>query len=316
MQDAMSDLDPVAIDPVTHALAGAFRRSPIAMVVFSAAGIVEHANDAMAHLIDVTAASLVGRTVDSVVHPDDVDMIGRFAQFDSDREPVALDHRVVRSDGEVRWLRSTVVALARGDTHSFFVQSVDHTASRRQDIQLRSIDTVTGLLSRDGLMSKFDDLVAAHRGRSIAPYALFAVDIDDFRGVNDRLGPLAADRVLYLVGACIRAALPVGVAVARVGADVFVALAPGMEAGEATLAVERLLAGLTASSIELGLPMLGYKLGAVAVAGTDVDPAAAVQLVEQRAQDPATTSEGGAAEITSGSSVLLSSAAQSLPTSC
>ena len=154
-------------------------------------------------------------------------------------------------------------------------------------------------------MAKFDDLVAARQGRSIAPYALFAVDIDDFRGVNDRLGPLAADRALYLVGACIRAALPVGVAVARVGADVFVALAPGMEAGEATLPVERLLGGLKASSIGLGLPVLGYKLGAVAVAGTDVDPAAAVRLVEQRAQDPATTSEGGAAEITSGSSALV-----------
>ena len=102
---------------------------------------------------------------------------------------------------------------------------------------------------------------------------------------------------------------------ARVGADVFVALAPGMQAGEATLAVERLLGGLKASSIGLGLPVLGYKLGAVAVAGTDVDPAAAVRLVEQRAQDPATTSEGGAAEITSGSSALVSSAAQSLEVS-
>ena len=268
MQEAMSDLDPVAIDPVTHALAGAFRRSPIAMVVFSAAGIVEHANDAMARLLDVTAASLIGRTVDSVVHPDDVEMIGRFAEFDSDREPVALDHRVIRSDGEVRWLRSTVVALARGETHSFFVQSIDHTASRRQDIQLRSIDAVTGLLSRDGLMSKFDDLLAAHRGRSIAPYALFAVDIDDFRGVNDRLGPPAADRALYLVGACIRAALPVGVAVARRRSGRLRGPRTRDGGGEATLAVERLLAGLTESSIGLGLPVLGYKLGAVAVAGS------------------------------------------------
>ena len=88
-----------------------------------------------------------------------------------------------------------------------------------------------------------------------------------------------------------------------------------MGAGEATLSVERLLGGLKASSIGLGLPVLGYKLGAVAVAGTDVDPAAAVRLVEQRAQDPATTSEGGAAEITSGSSVLVSSPAHSDPDS-
>ena len=60
MQDAMSDVDPVAIDPVTHALAGAFRRSPIAMVVFSAAGIVEHAA-AMAHLMSRRRRSSAGR---------------------------------------------------------------------------------------------------------------------------------------------------------------------------------------------------------------------------------------------------------------
>ena len=255
----------------------------------------------MARLIGVPAELLVGRTADSVVHPDDVDMIGRFAQFDSDREPVALDHRVIRSDGEVRWLRSTVVALEHAVRLSYFVQSVDHTTSRRRDIQLRSIDPVTGLLSRDGLMSKFDDLIAAHPGRSIAPYALFAVDIDDFRGVNDRLGPLAADRALYLVGACIRAALPVGVAVARVGADVFVALAPGMEAGEANAR------GRTPPRRAQGVVDRARTAGARLQVGRgrrrrdDVDPAAAVRLVEQRAQDPATTSEGSAAEITSGS---------------
>lgn len=293
MNDAMSDLDSPEIDQATRALAGAFRRSPIAMVVFSASGVIEHINDAMARVVGVPADLLVGRTADSVVHPDDVDMIGRFAQFDSDREPVALDHRVIRSDGEVRWLRSHVVALEHGATHSFFVQSVDHTTSRRRDIQLRSIDMVTGLLSRDGLMAKLEDLVAAARdGRAFAPYTLLAVDIDDFRGVNDRLGSIAADRSLFLVGACIRAALPVGVSVARVGADVFIALLPGVDVREANVAGEQLLDGLEASVSGRGLAVLGYKLGAVVVRDRDVDPAEAVSVVEQRAQDPLATSEG------------------------
>jgi PAS domain S-box-containing protein len=104
MHDAMSDTD-----PVTHALADAFRRSPIAIVVFSATGVIEHVNDAMARLVGVPADLLVGRTADSVVHSDDVEMIRLFARFDADRESVALDHRIIRSDGEVRWLRSNVV---------------------------------------------------------------------------------------------------------------------------------------------------------------------------------------------------------------
>ena len=302
MHNAMAD-----VDLVTEALAGAFRRTPIAMVVISASGVVEHVNDAMARLVGVPVDVLVGRTADSAIHPDDVEMMRPLAQFDADREPVALDHRIIRSDGEVRWLTSTVVALERGGTHSYFVQSDDHTAARGRDAQLRSIDPVTGLLSRDGLMSKLDDLGAAGHGRGATPYVLFAIDIDDFRGLNDRFGPVAADRALGLVGACIRAALPVGVAVARVGADVFVALVPRMDTAEANLAVGRLLSGLRESSMGLGLPVLGYKLGAVAVRGTDVDPAAAVRLVEQRAQDPATASEGVVIEITSSRSAGLGS---------
>jgi PAS domain S-box-containing protein/diguanylate cyclase (GGDEF)-like protein len=304
--------DDQPLDPVTLTLAGVFRRSPIGMVVLSAVGVVEHINDAMARLIGLPAELLVGRKADSVMHPDDVDMIGRFAQFDTDREPVELDHRIIRADGEVRWLRSNVVALECCGTPTFFVQSVDHTASRRRDIQLRSIDIVTGLLSADGLLSKFADLVAASPGRSIAPYALFAVDIDDFRGLNDRVGPVAADRALSLVGVCIRAAMPVGAHVARVGADVFVVFAPGMEVNEANVAVEQLLGGLKSSSNGFGLPLLGYKLGAVVVRGHGVDPAAAVRLAEQRAQDPAMTSDGVVVEIMSNSTALGSSGAESL----
>ena len=316
LMDDTQGLDPPAIDPVTRALAGAFRRSPIAMVVFSASGVIEHINDAMARVVGVSADLLVGRTADSVVHPDDVDMIGRFAQFDSDREPVELDHRVIRSDGEVSWLRSSVVALQHGDTHSFFVQSIDHTTSRRRDIELRSIDIVTGLLSRDGLMAKLEELVATRDRQSFAPYTLLAVDIDDFRGMNDRLGSIAADRALFLVGACIRAALPVGVYVARVGADVFIVLLPGMDVREANVAAEHLLGGLDASVSGRGLPALGYKLGAVVVRDRDVDPADAVRLVEQRAHDPVTASEAlVVGEITSSSLSVGSLPAASLAVS-
>jgi PAS domain S-box-containing protein len=45
------------------------------------------------------------RTLLSIVHPDDVERVGRaVAETDLDERPLALEYRIVRADGEVRWV--------------------------------------------------------------------------------------------------------------------------------------------------------------------------------------------------------------------
>ena len=101
-------------------------------------------------------------------------------------------------------------------------------------------DALTGLSSRvpslDVLLSDID-----RPGRGGEWLALCFLDIDGFREVNDRLGTAGGDAVLHEVARRLRAALPPGARVARVGGDEFaVVLCPASES-QCRARVEQLL---------------------------------------------------------------------------
>jgi diguanylate cyclase (GGDEF)-like protein len=65
------------------------------------------------------------------------------------------------------------------------------------------------------------------RGLDSSPMALLIVDLDDFKGVNDRYGHQAGDLVLQAVADCILSVLRSTDALARIGGDEFAIIAPG-----------------------------------------------------------------------------------------
>jgi len=78
------------------------------------------------------------------------------------------------------------------------------------------------------------DLLAAALPASHAhhPLAVFLLDLDGFKPVNDRLGHDAGDELLVQVGQRLRGQVRQGDLVARLGGDEFVIMAPGIP-GEA-----------------------------------------------------------------------------------
>lgn len=96
-------------------------------------------------------------------------------------------------------------------------------------------DPLTGLANRRGLAaareSVLGGLAAQHglrRGADCGGFAELHLDLDGFKGVNDRHGHPAGDRVLRVVAAILREETRSGDTVARPGGDEFVLLLPGM----------------------------------------------------------------------------------------
>lgn len=118
---------------------------------------------------------------------------------------------------------------------------------------LALIDPLTGLANRRGFDARYEQELA-RSGRSGEPVALVALDIDDFKSVNDRFGHLAGDAVLAAAGDVLQRVARLEDVAARLGGDEFVLLlCPGDEASAEVVAA-RVADEFAAACAALELP--------------------------------------------------------------
>ena len=182
---------------------------------------------------------LVGQTVLHVIHPADheaslemwTSLLGEPGGTRSIRQ------RVVRADGSVRWIESTVMnRLGADGTGVMLTVSHDITERRRheRDLHARALeDALTGLPNRRALV---DGLATAlEEGPTVVAF----VDLDGFKQVNDELGHHVGDEVLIALGLRLHNEVsPVGMA-GRWGGDEFVVITPGEDDSTLRAVIER-----------------------------------------------------------------------------
>ncbi len=100
------------------------------------------------------------------------------------------------------------------------------TRERESLLSMAHTDPLTGLTNRRGLN---ETLVGAVRDASTAKaLAVYAIDLDGFKPVNDQHGHDAGDELLIAVAKRLRASVRSGDTVARIGGDEFVVVAAGL----------------------------------------------------------------------------------------
>ncbi len=113
-------------------------------------------------------------------------------------------------------------------------------ASAQRQLQEQSErDPLTGLYNRRR-MDEAIDTELLRSGRYRHPMALFMLDLNRFKPINDEHGHEAGDAVLIAVAQVLRETLRESDIVARVGGDEFVVLAPETAPGEARQLAARL----------------------------------------------------------------------------
>jgi diguanylate cyclase (GGDEF)-like protein len=133
---------------------------------------------------------------------------------------------VETADG--RWIARYTAPLRAPDQsylgRAWFLRDVtEHKHALAEALRMARFDPLTGLANRAALMEALDSAVARAR-RHGESFALFYIDLDDFKDVNDTLGHLVGDQLLLAAAQRLRAHSPSVHAIARLGADEFAVL--------------------------------------------------------------------------------------------
>ena len=129
------------------------------------------------------------------------------------------------------------------------VEDVTASVQLRDELERRaSHDLLTRLLNRASVLAALEGALAS-QGRS-GTAAIF-IDLDDFKGVNDRLGHLAGDELLRTVADRLAITVRGGDPLGRVGGDEFLVVCPGVGDHKRALEVADRIAHALAKPVRL-----------------------------------------------------------------
>ena len=175
-------------------------------------------------------------------------------------------HALARADFEDPSLQQQLPGRL-GASLRLSMEVLADSIEQRESLQSRlrfeaSHDSLTGLGNRSSLIDTLD------RALRESTAAVVFIDLNDFKGINDRHGHAVGDEVLRIVAARLLSAAPARALVARLGGDEFVIALPGVDGVEEPLGVARCATGRVTQPIEVGGRILEVGASAgVAVSG-------------------------------------------------
>jgi len=189
-----------------------------------------------------------------ILHPDDRErVLAAHAQSHETHEPLSIEYRLIARDGCVVHLRDEAVVVLDDDGRPLYLQGylLDITREREAEQQLRQLalyDPLTGLANRAFFHERLRHAIKLRHEEGHATGLLY-IDLDDFKGINDRWGHDFGDEVLHEIGKRIERSIRPGDTAARLGGDEFaVVLTEPVAPEDAVGVAERLLA-------EIGKPL-------------------------------------------------------------
>ncbi len=164
---------------------------------------------------------------------------------------VLVTGAIERSEGEERRIRESVAQAA----------PVLANLRNLAIAELRAAtDSLTGLANKRAVNDTLKRMLA-HASRTLTPLSMIMIDLDHFKGINDRLGHPAGDQALADVGAAITAVLRVSDFAGRNGGEEFTVLLPDTDVVGAIETAEKIRLAIAAIDIPGADPALTASLG-------------------------------------------------------
>jgi diguanylate cyclase (GGDEF)-like protein/PAS domain S-box-containing protein len=249
--------------------------------ILDADGVIRYESEAVQSTLGYAPADRIGSNAWSDVHPEDAAVASTLWQQlkSAPGTESSTEFRCRHASGEWRRLLATGKNLTDDPAVGGIVLSYrDVTEQRAMEEQLRRQaleDPLTGLSNRALLRDRMEHALArAQRANDGSGVAVFFLDLDDFKTVNDSLGHGAGDLLLTAVGQRLTGAVRAIDTVARLGGDEFAVLAEDIGPSADPVDLGRRLMNALGPAFQVGeneifvRASIGY---AIAAAGEDCD---------------------------------------------
>lgn len=180
------------------------------------------------------------------IYPDDLEYAAQsFAEVLEKGAIEAREYRIIRADGQLRWISDKCFISQRGGQgQSTIVVGIaeDITEKKRLEGELHRLAT-TDVLTMSSNRRHFFECAQREFEHSVQfgrPLAFILLDVDDFKKINDTHGHQAGDQVLQRIAQCGADTLRRGDLFGRIGGEEFAALLPGCPPDLAMQIAERL----------------------------------------------------------------------------
>ncbi|MFF9866911.1 putative bifunctional diguanylate cyclase/phosphodiesterase [Streptomyces sp. NPDC013953] len=200
------------------------------IMIAAPTGVLRYVSPAASGVYGREAEELIGSELASLIHPDDlgavVHEVRRFLAASPSEEPTTrIECRFKSGTGEWLNVESTVNRHQGG----LIFNSRDVTERVRLQAQLQhnaEHDPLTDLPNRALFTKRVRQALSGRRAGDSGTAVLF-IDLDGFKGVNDRLGHQAGDELLVQAARRLQDSVRAGDTAARLGGDEFAALILG-----------------------------------------------------------------------------------------
>lgn len=219
------------------------RNIPYPLTYFDRDGVYRFVNQAFLLRHGLQADAVVGRHVRSVRGEQVWAEYQTLVQRALAGEECSYERVVRLADGRERWTRTTYTPDrdSAGHVQGVYSTSVDIHDIKQAELALQrsaTRDSLTDAFNRSYMVEQVDAWL--HRTPQ-HPFAVFFVDLDGFKQINDSEGHAAGDELLVHVAQQLRAATCEADVIGRFGGDEFVLLTRGDCADSVQALAERLL---------------------------------------------------------------------------
>ncbi|WP_150645227.1 putative bifunctional diguanylate cyclase/phosphodiesterase [Pseudomonas fluorescens] len=165
-----------------------------------------------------------------LIHADDQQKVddAMARVLDKHAAGASIEFRLRTGDGAWRWVENRYIPVRDAEGRLLEVEGIIIDITERKMAEekislLARTDGLTGLANRATLIERLHQAFAAGR-RGATPFAMFYLDLDHFKRINDTLGHPVGDLLLQEVSRRIKACVRENDVVARLGGDEFAIL--------------------------------------------------------------------------------------------